>query len=111
MIERKTASSRFSRSLRRIAQWCRRNRHLPIAEQHKVLSQMLVGHDAYYGIVCNYHALAYMRYWVERIWRKWLCRRSNAARRPWTWFTQLLQHYPIPPARAVHSIYCRAANP
>lgn len=37
VVQRKTASSRFSRALQRISAWCRAHRHLAVAEQHKVL--------------------------------------------------------------------------
>src|SRR5207245_2520255 len=34
VVKRKTAQGRLSRALKRIAQWCRLNRHQPLAEQH-----------------------------------------------------------------------------
>ncbi len=46
VVQRQTASSRFSRVVRRIAEWCRWNRHRPLGEQHQILGQKLVGHDA-----------------------------------------------------------------
>ena len=53
VVKRKTAPSRFTRAVTRIAQWCRIHRHHPIAEQHQTLSQKLRGHFAYYGITGN----------------------------------------------------------
>ena len=50
-----------SRALRTIAEWCRLNRHRPIAEQHQTLSQKLRGHFAYYGITGNGEALRRFR--------------------------------------------------
>ena len=44
VIQRKTASSRLSRSIRRVTEWCRLNRHLDIAEQCKALASKLRGH-------------------------------------------------------------------
>src|SRR5271163_4670332 len=57
VVKRKTASSRLSRALRSIAQWCRWNRHQPIGEQQQTLGQKLRGHFAYYGITGNSRAL------------------------------------------------------
>ena len=105
VVQRKTAKTRFSRALRQIGQWCRRNRHRPVAEQQQVLSRKLRGHDAYYGITGNSRALSRLRFEVQRRWRKWLNRRSRATRLNWSAFNRLLKRYPLPPARVVHSIY------
>jgi group II intron reverse transcriptase/maturase len=103
VVKRTTMTARFGRALRAIAEWCRANRHLPVAEQHRVLSLKLRGHDAYYGITGNYRRLAHLRRRVERIWYVWLCRRSARARRPWRWMSALLKRLPLPRARVVHS--------
>jgi len=108
VIKRKTASHRFSRALHRIAQWCRRNRHRPISEQHHILSQKLRGHYAYYGITGNGYALAGFHDRVTEIWRKWLSRRHRGKLIPWERFKRLLERYPLPPVRVVHSIYAQA---
>ena len=57
MVKRKTAASRFTRAVRKAAQWCRANRHRPIAQQHAKLCQKLRGHFGYYGITGNIFAL------------------------------------------------------
>lgn len=111
IVARKTAKGRFSRTLRRIAIWCRTNRHLPIATQHISLTRQLRGHDAYYGITGNYRALDRLRRLVTRIWHKWLTRRGGRHRLNWAAFNQLLRRFPLPRARVVHSVYRRAANP
>jgi RNA-directed DNA polymerase len=109
-IKRKTAPSRFSRGLKRITEWCRHNRHRPIAEQHQELCQKLRGHFAYYGITGNALWLRKLREEVKKAWQKWLHRRSRSSTdMPWDRFTRLLQRYRLPPARVVHSIY--AAKP
>ena len=105
MVQRKTAKARFSRALRQIGDWCRRNRHLPVAEQQRVLGRKLRGHDAYYGITGNARALSRFRFEVQRRWRKWLNRRSHATRLDWSAFNRLLTRHPLPPARVVHSVY------
>ena len=70
IIKRKTANKRFTRGLKRIAEWCRRNRHQPIAEQHRMLCQKLRGHCAYYGITGNGPWLQKFREEVKKRWQK-----------------------------------------
>jgi group II intron reverse transcriptase/maturase len=111
VIKQQTAASRLRRSLRRIADWCRTHRHWKIREQHAKLVQKLRGHCAYYGITGNARALEVYRHELVRTWKMWLCRRSHKARRPWEWFRLVLETYPIPPARAIHSTYRHAAKP
>ena len=111
VVKRKTEQSRFSRALHRIATWCRVNRHLPIKEQHAMLTLKLRGHDAYYGITGNARALSRLRRWVERDWFKWLRRRSREAWRNWEWMQRILQAFPLPLPRVVHSVLPHAAKP
>ena len=76
VVKRKTAKGRFGRSLKRVAQWCRFNRHRSVREQHAALCRKLHGHYAYFGITGNARALARYCWQVERVWRQWLDRRS-----------------------------------
>jgi len=110
-IRRKTSSSRFRRALGRIADWCRYHRHDPITTQHIGLSRKLRGHYAYFGITGNVRALGRFLHEVERVWRYWLNRRSARAKMMWERFRRLLQRYPLPPIRVVHSIHRIAASP
>ena len=100
--------SRLRRAVRSIAQWCRCNRHLPVAEQHWVLSQKVRGHYAYYGITGNSTALSRFRTAVVNCWRKWLSRRNRQREATWDAFHRLQARYPLPPVRVVRSIYVRA---
>jgi group II intron reverse transcriptase/maturase len=111
VVKRKTASRRLSRAIRSIAQWCRFHRHRPIGEQQHTLSQKLRGHFAYYGITGNSKSLSWFRHEVVRCWRKWLNRRNRERSLDWDLFTRLLERYPLPPARVVHSVYVHAASP
>jgi hypothetical protein len=80
--------------------------------QHQTLGRKLKGHDAYYGITGNLDALGRLRFEVRRIWHKWLNRRSNRNRMPWERYERLLERYPLPNARIVHSyVGGGAANP
>jgi hypothetical protein len=110
VVKRKTAKGRFTRALKRINRWCRAVRCEPVAVQHQKLVIKLKGHRAYYGITGNGRALQRFREEVRKVWRKWLCRRSQRAFMPWDRYEQLLKRYPLPPMRVVHSIYGRTAN-
>jgi len=110
IIKRKTAKSRLSRALKRVAEWCRSHRHLQIAEQHLMLTRKLRGHNEYYGITGNGISLSRFHYQAVRIWRKWLDRRSQRARMTWERFNRLLKRYPLPQATVVNSIYRRPAS-
>jgi RNA-directed DNA polymerase len=111
VVKRKTSSSRLTRALRAIAEWCRKHRHQPVREQHQTLSAKLRGHCAYYGITSNSSSLSSFRYQVHRTWRYWLSRRNRERTMTWDCFNRLLGRYPLPAAIAVHSVYRHAAKP
>jgi group II intron reverse transcriptase/maturase len=110
VVKRKTSTSRFTRALARIRQWCRQHRHWPVRAQHAALVRKVLGHYAYYGITSNGRKLGCFVHEAERIWRRWLDSRSHRAKMTWDRFRRLLQRYPLPPPRVVHSIY-RVAKP
>jgi hypothetical protein len=104
VVEQRTAASRLRRVIKGIADWCRRNSHRPIAEQHRELSQKLVGHYGYYGIVGNADALVAVYNRVTELWRRWLSRRSWAGRLAWDGFKRVLGPLVLPGPRVVHSV-------
>lgn len=105
VVKRKTAKSRLTRSLVAIRAWCKRNRHLPIEEQQRALVSKLEGHYRYYGITGNIRSLQAFLNATRRVWKYWLNTRSQRARMTWERFTRLLERWPLPRARVVHSIY------
>ena len=105
VVSRRTARSRFARSLGRLGDWLRRHVHAPVWEQHRRLCQGLRGHYAYFGITGNVKALARFGWAVRRLWRKWLARRRRGRWLNWEAFTSFLQRFPLPPVRVVHSVY------
>lgn len=72
--KRKTASSRFSRALKKVGRWLEWNRHRPVAEQARELGPKLKGHMNYYGIRGNSAAIGRFHYEVRRLWKRWLGR-------------------------------------
>jgi RNA-directed DNA polymerase len=109
VVKKKTASSRFTRAMKRIAEWCRSNRHRPIKDQAEALGRKLKGHCAYYGVTGNSYALASFREQLLRTWFKWLNRRSQR-KHPWEWFARLAKRINFPKAITVHSSLRPAAN-
>ena len=107
VVKRRTATKNFTRSLRKVAEWCRKHRHMGVLAQALSLRPKLQGHYGYYGITGNFKALDQFAYQVRRTWRKWLARRSQRARMDWERFNRLLEQYPLPPPRVVHSVYRR----
>lgn len=98
-VKRKTASSRLSRTLRRLSLVLQRHRHRPVAWQHAWLVRAFTGHANYYGFYENRWALRRLRYELTLVWRKWLSRRTRGKPMPWARFQRLLQRYPLPPPR------------
>ena len=96
MVKRRTAGSRFRRAIRKVAEWCRRNRHLPTREQYEALAQKLRGHFSYYGVIGNRDCLSRFRYEVTRLWRKWLSRRHRRGQWSWERLNGLLRRFVLP---------------
>jgi RNA-directed DNA polymerase len=110
VVKRRTATSRMSRALRRMTEWCRLNRHLPLEEQHRTLTQKMRGHYGYYGITGNFEAIATYAWEVVKRWRKWLARRTQG-RLDWEKYNQILKRFPLPRPRIVHQTHRLVANP
>jgi RNA-directed DNA polymerase len=104
IVKQRTAKDRFSRTLRRIREWCRVHRHDAVASQHRALCQKLNGHYAYFGVTQNYEALARLAQEVRGIWRKWLSRRSQKGHLTWADMHRLLERYPLPKPRIIHRL-------
>lgn len=101
IVRQKTAKDRFSRALRRIRDWCRENRHQPIATQQHALSRKLQGHYAYYGITSNYAMLRKLWHQAKAAWRKALARRSQHGF-SWAKMHSLLRRYPLAQPCIIH---------
>jgi hypothetical protein len=95
VVMKRTAKDRFNRTLRRIVEWCRRHRHDRLEKQHRALSLKLRGHYAYFGVTSNMRSLKRVLYEVERIWKKWLGRRSQRAKKNWEQMRRLLDRFPL----------------
>ena len=76
----KTEGKRMRRKLAEIGEWCRQNRHRPIAQQQAELRQKVRGHIDYYGVSHNLATLERFERGVLYVWRKWLNRRGSPKR-------------------------------
>ena len=105
VVKRKTVGKRIRRFLRTIWEWCRKNRHLPLSEQHRILSQKLRGYNQYYGIIGNFDVLKTVRWRVKRMWRYWLSRRSHKGQVSWEKFEKsILSKHVLPRPRIIHNV-------
>lgn len=102
-VKRQTKGKKFRAALQQIGEWCKLNRHAPLAQQHRQLSAKVRGHYAYYGIRGNHRALASFRHEAKRLWHYWLSRRSRERKdsgRLWRLLTEPLR---LPVAQIVHA--------
>ncbi len=104
VVKQKTAKDRLRRSLKRVAVWCRLNRHAPVRDQSESLRRKLLGHFAYFGVTGNYTALHNFRCGVIGTWQKWLSRRSQRAWISRVKMERLLVSYPLPQPRLRSSL-------
>jgi len=101
----KTSSSRMARAIQRIHDFCRKNRHSSVRDQHAGLVQRLCGHINYFGVNGNCANIDLVVSKVRRSWMKWLRRRSQRHRMTWERFEGLLKRLPLPKARVVVQIW------
>ncbi|MCL0088804.1 reverse transcriptase domain-containing protein [Dehalococcoidia bacterium] len=104
VIKRETARKRMRRTMKAIWRWCERNRHMPLKEQFKELSQKLRGHFQYYGIRGNYRMLEVVFEHAEKTWRYWLSRRSHKSAISWEKSERMQLSYLLPKPKIVYYI-------
>jgi RNA-directed DNA polymerase len=110
VVKQKTAGSRFHRAVKKIGEWFRLNRHLPVGEQCQTFAQKLRGHYAYYGgVVGNLRCLQRFRYEAVRLWQKWLSRRKRRGQFSWEQMNRLLKVFQLP--HPPWQVSPRAASP
>jgi RNA-directed DNA polymerase len=110
VVKRKTAKSRLKRALAALSEWCRKNMHTSVKEQHQKLTQKLRGHFGYYGIIGNFASLRQFREGTRKIWCHRLSRRRRGRPLTWPQFARLEKVYNLPPARVVHGLASSVAK-
>lgn len=103
-IKRMTQKKRQQRFMKAIWEWCKRNRHDRVTEQHKMLCAKLRGHYQYYGIRGNYKMLEVVFEHTERAWKRWLGRRTRNGKIAWEVFEDRYRKvFPLPKPRIIHA--------
>jgi RNA-directed DNA polymerase len=103
VIKRKTKKKSLRRFLRALWVWLRRNRHLPLKEQHRMLSIKLRGHYQYYGVIGNIRMLSKVVHQAGRFWRYWLSRRSHKGHINWAKYADsILSQFALPEPKIYH---------
>jgi RNA-directed DNA polymerase len=99
-LGRKMIGKRMRRKLIELNDKLRKLRNaLPFRELYKYLCRMLKGYYNYYGFAGNYATLNKFAYAIERMWFKWLNRRSQRKSFNWGEFRQVLKCHPLPQPR------------
>jgi len=101
----KTRKARLQRALKALGEHCRSHRHDSLKEQHASLKRRIQGHLNYFGVNGNTRAISHLVHETERIWHKWLNRRSQRKRLNWKRFKDLLKVFPLPEPRICVQIW------
>jgi len=111
-LGRKTIGKRYRRTLVALNDKLRKLRNLLTFRQlHRSLGQVLKGYYNYYGFAGNMATLNKFAYAVERMWYKWVNRRSQRKSFNWEEFQEILKRFPLPRPRIVKSYrWIYAAN-
>ena len=99
-LGRKTIGGRMRRTLVELNDRLRKLRNvLAFRKLHKQLYRILKGYYNYYGFAGNYATLNRFAYAVEKMWFKWVNRRSQRKSFNWEEFQDVLNRYPLPKPR------------
>ena len=101
-LSRKTIGKRYRSTLMAMNDKLRKLRNLlSFRELHVHLGRVLKGYYNYYGFAGNAATLKKLAYAVERMWFKWLNRRSQRKSFNWEEFQERLKRFPLPRPRIV----------
>ena len=99
-LGRKTIGKRMRRKLIEINNKLRKLRNMmSFRKLSRHLCRVLQGYYNYYGFAGNYATLHKFAYAIERMWFKWLNRRSQKKSFNWEQFREMLKRYPLPKVR------------
>jgi RNA-directed DNA polymerase len=100
-LQRRTSRKKFRSSVKRVAEWCKKNRHRRLGEQFQRLNAKLRGYYNYYGVHGNYASLDKFFYRVRRLHLKWLNRRSQRQSYTWAGYQVLTQSFALARPRII----------
>ena len=110
LVRRKTMKKRLRRAIKHSFEICKKKMHAPIAEQHRRLSMILIGHYNYYGVRGNFDQLKQFYYAVWKMWYRTLNRRSQKGFK-FQRYELLVKQFPLPRPRITHSEGWLSVNP
>lgn len=84
-IRRKTIAKRFSRKLQEVKEKLTKRMHDPLGQTGKWLASVVRGFGNYHSVPGNMKAVREFYTQIGRIWLWVIRRRSNKARKRWTW--------------------------
>ena len=105
VVKRKTSTKKFRASLKRLGEWLKKYRTVPIMLLMKNLKVKLIGYYRYYGINDNIDRLDSFLYSTRQLLFKWLNRRSQRRSYNWKSFNEMLKHYRLPTPKVYVNIY------
>jgi group II intron reverse transcriptase/maturase len=106
VVKIKTAKTTFAKKIKDINTWCKTNRNrFRLAYLWKIFIAKIRGHIQYYGVSHNYEAIKHFIYRAERIFFKWINRRSQKRSFNWEKFSQFEKLFPLPKAKIVHRLF------
>ena len=100
-LKRRTSRKKFRSSVKRVAEWCKKNRHRRVKDQFQLLNAKLRGYYNYYGVNGNSASLKEFFDLVQRLHQKWLNRRSQRLSYTWEGYCALRQHFSLERPRIV----------
>lgn len=98
-LKRRTSRKKYRASLANFRVWSKENRNLPLRLLFGKLNSKLRGYYNYYGLRYNSKSLWDFLYQAERIFFKWMNRRSQRKSYNWKGFKQLLEEFKVPRPR------------
>jgi len=104
-VKRKTSSKKFRTSIRKITDWIKDNRILPLTSLMKKLKQKVIGYYRYYGITDNVRSLMKFERLLKKLVFKWLNRRSQKRSYNWNGFNTMFKYFNIPNAKIYVNIF------
>ena len=104
VIKRMTAQKKVRKTVQSIWDWCKKNRHMELDKQYRILCSKLRGHFQYFGVRCNSRSMETVFFNAVRSWKYWLTRRSRKKALNWEKFKKLLDIFPLPTPKIVHNI-------
>lgn len=102
----KTTKKRFVNKMRSVTKWIKENRNQhKLCQNWKTFCSKIRGHIQYYGISFNIYQVERFVKGAERVFYKWINRRSQRKSMVWEKFTKFCEMYPPPRVVIKHRLF------